>query len=337
MARRKKAELASLGELLAGFFGDWLIKQGGKSQDTVNSYRDAWRLFLLFLMERKGVCVSAVTLEMLTAESVLDFLEYVVEVRGCGVNTRNQRLAAIKSFSKYAILKEPATMAQFQRILMIPRMRKVERALGYLTKDEMMAMLDAPDRSTPRGRRDYALLLLMYNTGARVSEVTRFCMIDLKRSTVMIHGKGSKDRVVPIWDETAEVIEEFARERKVDDCEPLFAGNRDESLTRHGVSCIVRKYAQIAKESCPTIDPQKVTPHTIRHTTAMHLLQSGVDVNLIRMWLGHVHLSTTNVYIEADVEMKRRALQKGGIIKGDGYSWTPDEATSQFLTTLGLL
>ena len=337
MMKRKPAELAAFGDLLERYFKEWMVGQGKRSQRTVDSYRDAWRLFLSFLVRQRGIRVTEITIDMITAETVIDFLEHLTEERGCCAASRNLRLAAIRSFAKFVILKEPAYMAQFQRILMIPSLREDVKAMGYLNDDEMRAVLDAPDQSTRRGRRDHALLLFMYNTGARVSEAALFRMGDLKGSAVLIHGKGSKERVVPVWDETAAVLRRFAKERGAGPEDPLFVNDRGEQLTRHGISYIVHKSAAAAKESCPSIDPDKVTPHTLRHTTAMHLLRSDVDVNLIRMWLGHVNLKTVQVYAHSDVDMMRRALQKGGIIKDEGkYSWNPDEETRLFLETLGV-
>lgn len=335
--KRAKPALPTLGELLGRFFGEWMVGQGKKSPRTVSSYRDTWRLYLGFLAESHGIRVPAVTVEMVNADTVLDFLDHIAEARGCCTSTRNQRLAAIRSFSRFVVVKEPAYMAQFQRILSIPTIKPTRKSPGYLTKDEMTAVLEAPDRSTPQGRRDHTLLLFMYNTGARVSETVGFCMEDLMRSSVLIRGKGSTERTVPVWGETSEALKALAEEAGRDRGEPLFANLRGEPLTRHGVAYILRKAAAEASSACPTIDCDKCTPHVIRHTTAMHLLQSGVDINLIRMWLGHVGLRTVHVYAESDVDMMRDALQMGGIIKSEGpYSWSPDEETEYFLSTLGI-
>ena len=334
---RRANQTVSLGDLLESFFNKRLVEQQNVSQNTVDSYRDTWRLFLRFLTEQKKLPLQKLTLDTVTAESVLDFFMHLETERKCSINTRNQRRAAIRAFAKHGIIHEPRYLAEFHRILSIPSKNYHKKVLGFLTKDEMDAVLSAPNIYTQQGRRDYLLLTLMYNTGARVSEITSICCHDIKGTQILIHGKLNKDRVMPLWSETAKLISNFIAEEELDQEQSLFLNtNHGEPLTRSGVAYILASAVADAVKYCSSLRGKKVTPHTIRHTTAMHLLQSGTDINTIRMWLGHVNLDTTHGYIEADLEMKRNALEKGGIIKPELYSWKPTDDVKAYLDTLGV-
>lgn len=333
----RKPEQAGLGDLLESFFDKRLIQQQNVSQNTINSYRDTWRLLLRYLVSQKGLPVSRLTVDMVSADVVLDFLHYLEAERNCGANTRNQRRAAIRAFAEHVILYEPKYMAQFQRILSIPSKIYEKKLLGYLTEEEMDSILETFDRDTPDGRRSYALLMLMYNAGARVSEITAVKCEDVGTDQILIHGKGGKERIVPIWSETVKLLKNLIVDEGLTQKQHLFRNTRKQPITRSGVTYILKTAAETAAENCVSLRERKISPHTIRHTTAMHLLQSGTDLNLIRMWLGHVHLDTTHGYVEADIKMKRRTLENGGIIKPDsGYTWKPTDDVKAFLDTLGV-
>lgn len=303
----------SLGVLVQRFFHERLIQQRNASAHTVASYRDTWRLLLAYLTTTTGRSVTRITMADLTAETVLEFLSYLETERGVCVRSRNQRLAALKAFFHFTIFIDPSLLGQAQRVLEIPMKRWVRRVLGYLTRDEMEAVLAVPDRTTRTGRRVYALLLFMYNTGARVSEVTAVTVGDQRAPQhapqARLHGKGGKQRIVPLWPDTANVLAGLMAEQGIQDTPeaPVFTNARGSRITRGGVAHLLRVTVSAAAETCPSLAGRLISPHTLRHTTAMHLLQSGVDLHLIRMWLGHVALDTTHQYVEADMEMKRQA------------------------------
>jgi integrase/recombinase XerD len=335
----KAAQFATLGELLESFFDARLVLQQNVSTNTVDSYRDTWKLLLRYIADTTGFSMSKISVEMITAKTVLGFLDHLESGRNCGISTRNQRRAAIRAFAKHAILTEPKYMGQFERMLAIPSKKTEKKVLGYLTKKEMDAVLYSFDRRTVSGRRGYALFLFMYNSGARVSEVVAVRCEDVRQSQALIHGKGSKERVIPLWADTVKVLWDLADEenRSATPAEQLFRNSKGVPITRSGITYLLEKAVCQASKTCESLIDRNISPHTIRHTTAMHLLQSGVDINLIRMWLGHVNLDTTHGYIEADVEMKRVALEKGGITPGNtSYTWKAVDEIKAFLDSLGV-
>ena len=332
----------TIGALVQGFFHERLIRQMNASENTLCSYRDNLRLFLAYLSKTLYRDISKITIADVTAEAVLGFLDYCEKERNCSIRSRNQRLASLKSFFKYAVFTDPSLLMQGERIFLIPTKNYERRVLGYLTKTEVEAILNIPNRSTVAGRRHYALLQFLYNTGSRATEVTKLKVYDVKfipgASQVLINGKGSKQRVVPIWDETADVLLELISEQN--DCKTpdayIFKNQIGETITRSGIRYIVETSVKAAEKSCKSLVGRNISPHTFRHTTAMHLLQSGVDLNLIRMWLGHVKLDTTHQYIDSDTEMKRNALMRGGIIPpSDNPKWKPTPEILAFLDSIG--
>lgn len=332
----------TLGTLVQGFFNERLIRQMNASDNTLCSYRDNLRLFLMYLSNTLKRDISKLTIEDFTADTILGFLDYCETERSCSIRTRNQRLATFKSFFKYAVFVDPTLLLQNERITKIPTKRYERRVLGFLTKAEVETVLGSPNRKTIKGRRHYALLQFMYNTGTRATEVTLLKVSDIKilkgASQVLIHGKGSKQRIVPIWDETADVLLDLISEQG-DSTNPsasVFKNQNGNTVTRNGLRYIINTYVKEATKNCPSLKERKITPHTFRHTTAMHLLQSGVDLNLIRMWLGHVKLDTTHQYIDSDTEMKRQALMKGGIVPpADSPRWKPTAEILAFLEGIG--
>jgi site-specific recombinase XerD len=299
--------------LVRDFFCDRLINQQNVSAHTVAAYRDTFRLLLTFIHSRRRTSLDKLTLEDLDASTILPFLDDLEAKRGNAVRTRNARLTAIRAFLRYASSRDPTVLPLAQRVLAIPSKRFDRLVLGYLTRTEIEAILAAPDRTDWSGRRDRALFTLMYNTGARVSETVGLCRLDLKlgpTASVRIHGKGRKERTVPLWKATTALLSAWLTEIAPDEQTPLFPNRHGHRLSRSGVEERLERAVASAAQACPSLGKKKVSPHTLRHTTAMHLLQSGVDVTLIALWLGHESPETTHQYIEADVEMKRRVLER---------------------------
>ncbi|MDD4690447.1 MAG: tyrosine-type recombinase/integrase [Eubacteriales bacterium] len=332
----------TLGALVQAYFNERLIRQMNASDNTLSSYRDNLRLFLMYLSNNLKRDISRLTIENFNADTILGFLEYCETERKCSIRTRNHRLATLKSFFKYAVFIDPTLFLQNERIMQIPNKRYERKVLGFLTKAEVEAILNTPDRKTVKGKRHYALLQFMYNTGTRATEVTLLKVSDIKiakgASQVLINGKGSKQRIVPVWDETADILLDLISEQG-DIYNPnssVFKNQNGNTVTRNGIRYIIDTYVKETTKSCPSLKERKITPHTFRHTTAMHLLQSGVDLNLIRMWLGHVKLDTTHQYIDSDTEMKRNALMKGGIVPPvDSPKWKPTPEILAFLDSIG--
>ena len=279
----------------------------------IASYRDTFTLFLGYAAERTGRTPSALTLEDLDAPMVLDFLDHLETQRGNSPRTRNLRLAAIRSFMRYASLREPTLLLPVaQRVLAIPVKRFDRPVLGYLSRDEIAAIIDASDRSTWSGQRDAVLFAVLYNTGARVSEITRLHVADVlleRASSVLLHGKGRKERVVPLWKSTAAQLRRWLSRIDRSPDAPVFPNRTGQSLSRSGVEHQLRVACRKASERHPSLATRRISPHTLRHTTAMHLLQSGVDITVIALWLGHEDTATTHQYVEADLAMKEAALR----------------------------
>jgi site-specific recombinase XerD len=265
----------------------------------------------------------------------------VEERRGCGPATRNQRLAAIHSLAQFIGLHSPAHLHWCGQVRTIPFKKTARPLVAYLEKDEMDALLAAPDRDSPQGRRDYAVLLFLYNTGARADEVAHVRIADLALgsrpdrdpSSVLIHGKGNKSRRCPLWARMVSELSGLVGGRVASD--HVFLNRRGQPLTRFGIHALVGRYAAAVAAALPSLTKKRVSPHTIRHTTATHLLRSGVDINTIRAWLGHVSLATTNVYAEVDLEMKAKALVNCEVKEDEPQKpWRQDEGLMEFLRTL---
>jgi site-specific recombinase XerD len=300
-----------LARLLQRFFCERLIEQQHASARTLRSYRDTFRLLLAFAEQCRHCDVATLCLQDLSAELVLAFLNHLETERHNAIRTRNARLAAIRAFLHYAALQEPGALATIQPVLAIP-MKRFERPLiGFLSREEIEAILAAPETTTWSGRRDRLLLLLLYNTGARVSEVIGLCRRDLdlsQRTAVHLHGKGRKDRAVPLWKRTAAHLRDWLRSLPVEPSQPLLPNRFGRPMSRSGVAQRLQRAVETGAVSCPSLRRRPVSPHMIRHTTAMHLLQSGVDLAVIALWLGHEDVATTHQYLEADLDMKEQAL-----------------------------
>ncbi|MGF6978163.1 integrase/recombinase XerD [Paraburkholderia sp. JPY465] len=303
-----------LGRSLVRFFQDYLPTLRGMSRHTIHSYRDTLVLLLRFLSAKRHRGIEHLDLAAINAESVGQFLTSLEQVRHNGIATRNARLAAIHTFARFLATEGPEHLAAAQAILGIPFKRGARSApIEYLEQDEVQALLNAVDRTTVPGRRDYALFSLMFNTGARVQEVLdlRLCDLRLQRPCqVRLQGKGNKVRVCPIWPQTARLLQRLVEERPypLDATTALFVNNRGDKLTRFGVYYLLRRHLVAAGANVPTLREKRIHPHSLRHTTALSLLKSGVDFPTISQWLGHESLDTTMRYAKSDIDMKRQAL-----------------------------
>lgn len=331
-------KLDPLPKLLRMFFTDWMVQQRNASQHTVKSYRDTWRPFLRFVAARCGKPVVRLTLSELTAAEVIAFLHHLEEDRGDTIGTRNCRLAALRSFFGFVATREPELMAQCADVMNVPTKKAPIRAPDYLEPEEVQAILAQPDRSTLIGQRDHALLSFLYNTGARIQEALDLCPQAIRfeaPACVRLYGKGRKERISPLWPETVALLGSLLERtpRPVD--APLFVNRYGNPLSASGVRFKLAEYVRAAEKITPTLARKHVTPHSFRHATAVHLVASGVDVTVIRNWLGHVSLETTNHYAQANLETKREALERVEKPKtGSPPSWRRDQSVLDWLDTL---
>jgi site-specific recombinase XerD len=327
----------SIPTYLKRFFAEYLPIQRLCSPDTLASYRDAIRLYLLYLRDNKYTEPSEVCLEHLSVKNVLGFLGSTETTRGNGPRTRNARLTAIRAFVRYLLMMEPLWTADLHPLMAIPQKRTGREVLTFLTTEETDALLDAPDPNTWSGIRDRVLFTMMYNTGARVSEIVKANESDLtltSTKTVRLHGKGRKERVLPLWPQTVKRLRKWVERERQCDGEALFPNRNGQTMTRSGVEKRLNIAVRTAAESCPSLRGKRVSPHTLRHTTAMHLLQAGVDITGIAMWLGHESIETTHIYVTADLAMKEKALAMLQPPKGGSFRFRPGDELLTFLEAL---
>ena len=291
------------------FLLEHLVAERNLARNTQMSYRDTLSLALPFVSRRSGSSIDRLSVGDLSPGAVRQFLQHVEQERCCSVATRNQRLGAIHALARFIGTRAPEHLAWCMEIRSIPFKKAAKTVIGYLEKAELDALLRTPDRRTVLGARNHALLLFLYNSGARADEAARLAVSNLQVGTsasVRILGKGNKWRVCPLWPETVAALRPLLAGRKPED--PVFRGRTDKPMTRFGIYRIVSAYGKAASVSMPSLAAKRVSPHTARHTTAVHLLRAGVDINTIRAWLGHVSLDTTHVYAEVDLDMKAKAL-----------------------------
>ncbi len=299
--------------LVQGFFNDFLITQRNASRNTILAYRDSLKLLLCFAADRTHRDVTGLRVGDVDVETVLAFLDHIERERRCSIATRNVRLAAIRTFFRYVARRQPAASEFCRCVVDIPSKKRNIKTPAHLECDELDAILAAADRQTAVGRRDCALLWLLYDTGARVQEIVDLNVPALRLSPpeqVRLLGKGRKERICPIAPETAALVRTYLDERGVslDANVPLFTNRLGTRLTRTGIARRIKRYAWFASASMPTLGDRRISPHTMRHTTAMHLLQSGTDLRVISAMLGHASMLTTHHYARIDLEMKRKAL-----------------------------
>lgn len=300
---------------IQSFLIQYIPNERGLSENTILAYRDALKLFLKYCNDHLKIKIDKLKYDQINEVTVCKFLDYIEQDRGCTPGTRNARLAALKIFFRYLGREAPECLNNSQKISSIPLKKTPHKTAHYLEAEELKTILDSIDITARNGLRDKALLLLMHNTGARVQEIIDIELKDIRMdvaSQVKLKGKGDKIRVCPLWKETIDVIKTYITERKpkFEDEQHLFLNNKNEHITRFGIRYIVRKYTEKAIKEMPTIKQKKISPHTFRHTTAMHLLQSGNELNVVRLWLGHADLNTTHLYVEINMEMKRKILDK---------------------------
>jgi site-specific recombinase XerD len=327
----------SFAELLEAFFTDRLMRQRQASPHTIASYRASFRLLLRFVQERLRKTPSTLTLEDLDAPFIGAFLHHLEEERGNSPRSRNVRLAAIHSFFRYVAVNEPAHSALVQRVLAIPAKRYERRAVEFLSRSEVETLLDAPEPHTWMGRRDRTLLLLAAQTGLRVSELIGLRCQDIVLGSgahVRCQGKGRKERCTPLRKEAKAALREWLRERRGAPETPLFPSMRGAPLSRDGVGYLLAKHLAMARRSCPALRNRKVTPHVLRHSAAMDLLQHGVDCSVIALWLGHESPETTSVYLHADLKMKEVALAKTSPFGVRACRYRPRDSLLAFLESL---
>lgn len=328
---------ALIGPHLRAFFSEHLCHHKRLSPATIASCRDTFRLLLVYLRDTTGIEPSALGLQDLDAPVLLGFLDYLEQQRGNSVRSRNIRLSALRSFFRLVALRDPENVDIVTRVLAIPRKREDKKLIGYLTKDEMEALLAAPDRRRRAGRRDHALLLTMYNSGARVSEITALKrdQVRLDVSTFLhLKGKGRKERVIPLWPHTARVLRAWFDELGETRDPIAFPNARGKPLSRYGVQYLLQRAVKRATATCPSLASKSISPHTIRHGTAMALLQAGVDIATIALWLGHESIETTHIYLQSDLATKERALAKLDPATGSVPRFTADDPLLTFLTSL---
>ena len=328
---------ADFPKLLQAFFTDRLIRQRDASQNTIASYRDAFRLFLGFAQQRLKKAPSEIEIEDLDTPFIGAFLDHLEKDRGNSARSRNVRLAAIHSFFRYVALHEPSHGALAQRILAIPSKKYKQRQIEFLTRSEVEALLEAPDQNTWAGRRDRTLMLVVVQTGIRVSELTNLSCKDIvlgNGAHLRCTGKGRKERCVPLRKEAQAALKAWLLERDADLSEPLFPNARNGRLSRDGVQYILSKHAATGSQRYPSLKKKRISPHVLRHSTAMDLLQHGVDRTVIALWLGHESIDTTQVYFHADLKLKEKALAKTNPLKGRFSRYRPDDQLLDFLKNL---
>jgi len=323
--------------LLQKFFAQRLMQQQHVSPRTVTAYRDSFRLLLAFAHHKLHKRPSDIAIDDLNATFILDFLKHLEEERHNCIRSRNARFAAIRSFMEYVSFEEPSALSLAQTVLAIPMKRFEQTMVGFLSREQIEAVLAAPDASTWTGQRDRVMLATLYNTGARVSELIGMRISDLTLAPtawVRIHGKGRKERSVPLWTDTAKDLKRWLREYPRCAEAPLFPARSGGPLTRVGFTERLKLAVQGASQRFPELAKRRIFPHMIRHSVAMHMLQSGVDITVIALWLGHESPVTTHRYVEADLQMKDRALKMLRPPSQTPMRYRPKDDVLRFLQSL---
>lgn len=326
-----------LAPYLQKFFTERLGTQLNASPNTVSSYRDTFRLLLKFAAGRLRREPTALQVADIDADLVGAFLADIETTRGNAARSRNTRLAAIRSFFKYVAVNEPQLLHHSQRVLAMPSKRHEKRAIDYLTQAEVEAVIKAPDLSTWHGRRDRALLVLAMQTGLRVSELVNLSHADVALGAgahVRCIGKGRKERSTPLRKDSLKILRDWLAERGGAGKDHVFVSIRGDRFSRDAVERIVRKHVETASSQCPTLKKKRVSPHVLRHTAAMQLLQNDVDRTVIALWLGHESVETTQMYIHADIQLKEKAMARTAPVSVPPGRYRPDDQLLAFLEAL---
>ncbi len=329
-------ETTTLGHWLERYLLEHIVTERNLARNTQKSYRDTFKLLAHFVSGRIGKPEDRLAVLDLTSRRVLQFLAHLEEERGCSVQTRNQRLTAIRAFARFVGGRDPAHLGWCGQIRAIPMKKAMPQPVTWLSRAEMESLLDVPDRKTPHGRNEYAMLLFLYNTGARVSEATQLRVGDLLvgrrdggHALATLHGKGGKARQCPLRPETESVLLELVDGRATGDA--VFLSRRRKPFTRFGVYWLVER----CSARVPSLAGRRITPHVLRHTTACHLVFAGVDINTVRAWLGHSSIDTTNIYAEIDLKMKAEAMALCDVAEpGPVRPWKENKGLMAFLKSL---
>ena len=330
-------QMAGFPSLLQAFFTECLMNQRKASAHTIAAYRDSFRLLLAYASERLQKTPSALELQDLDAPFIAAFLDHLEKKRSNSTRSRNQRLAAIHFFFRYAAFEDPEHSALIQRVLAIPSKRYERSLVNYLTRSEVEALLAGPDRGSWSGRRDHALMTMAVQTGLRVSELVALSCKDVQFGAgahVRCLGKGRKERCTPLSKQTVGIVHAWVRERPGLPTDPLFPNARGGRLSPDGIRYLLSKYAAIAQKRSPSLKNKRVTPHVLRHTTAMNLLHAGIDCSVIALWLGHESVETTQMYIDAALSLKVQILEKTTQPKTQVNRYRPDDRLLVFLKSL---
>ncbi len=328
--------LNTLGPWLRRFLVEHIVTERNLARNTRKSYRDTFVQLVPFLSRKTRKSAERLAVSDLTSRRVLQFLAHIEDQRGCSAQTRNLRLTAIRAFARFVASRDPAQVAWCGHIRAIPAKKAMPQPIGWLSRKDVDAMVAAPNRKTLRGRTERALLMFLYNTGARVSEAAQLTAGDLqigrgngRHALATLHGKGGKTRLCPLLPETERMLADLVRGSSAAD--PVFLSRHRKPYTRFGIYRLVERCAA----QIPSLAGAKVTPHTLRHSIACHLLHSKVDINTVRAWLGHAHIDTTNVYAEIDVNMKARAIALCDLVEpGPSRPWRENKGLMAFLRSL---
>lgn len=329
-------DVETLGPWLERFLLEHIVTERNLARNTQKSYRDSFALLVPFVSNKIGKPADCLAVRDLTSSRVLQFLAHLEDDRGCSVQTRNLRLTAIRAFARFVASHDPTQVGWCGHIRAIPSKKAMPQPIGWLTRQEVDAMLEVPDRRTVRGRTEHAVLLFLYNTGARVSEAAQLTAGDLqigrgdgRHALATLYGKGGKKRECPLLPETERVLADLIRDSSATD--PVFFSRYRKPYTRFGIYRLVERCAG----EVPSLVSKKVTPHTLRHTIACHLLHADIDINTVRAWLGHARIDTTNVYAEIDINMKARAIDLSDLVEpGPARPWREDKGLMAFLRSL---
>lgn len=340
MSKRPNATFAYV---LSSFLSIYLPDTKGASENTILSYRDTFSLFLIFCREQHGIAPEKLTFKKMSRQLVEDFLKWTENERGCSISTRNQRLAAMRSLFRYIEIYYPEHLLLCEQIISIPSKTAKQKPMNYLSKEEVMLLLSLPDTRKKQGQRDATLLSLLYDSGARVQEIVDACYSDVRiefPATIRLSGKGGKVRIIPLSTSTANLLRLYMGNLHNENgniATPLFCNRSGQKMTRAGVTYILEKYSKMARQLSSETFPNTLSPHCLRHSKAMHLLQEGVNLVYIRDLLGHADIRTTEIYAHADSDAKRKALEKASPIQSSQQfpSWTEDNALLSWLQSFG--